>query len=64
MTDTLIKGQAADISPALWKRLQDAYPAKGVAYKEGDTLDSLAYRAGQQDVMEFIARHAKPAFSG
>lgn len=64
MTDTLIKGQAADISPALWQKLQAAYPADHARWTLGDKIEDVANRSGHLEVLEFIARHAKLTSSG
>jgi hypothetical protein len=62
--DTLIKGQAADISPSLWAKLQHAYPEVAGRYKDGDTLEAVAKRAGHLEVMDFIKQHARLTSSG
>lgn len=64
MTDTLIKGTQADISPRLWEELLRSFPMSECRYTDGATLESLARAGGHQDVIDWIRARAKlTAFS-
>ncbi|QIG73195.1 hypothetical protein [Rhizobium phage RHph_I40] len=55
----IVKGTPAEISPELLDKLENVFSATQAMYKEGDTLDSVAFRAGQTSVVEWIKRHAR-----
>ncbi|QOE32095.1 hypothetical protein CPT_Palo_036 [Rhizobium phage Palo] len=54
---SIVKGIAADIRPEFLEKLERTFSTEAAAYREGDTLDAVAFRAGQRHVVNWIKRH-------
>ncbi|AGC35605.1 hypothetical protein RHEph03_gp038 [Rhizobium phage RHEph03] len=55
----IVKGIAADISPELLERLENTFSLERAVYKQGDSFEDVAYRAGEANVVAWIKRHAR-----
>jgi hypothetical protein len=55
---SVIKGIAADIRPEFLEKINRTFSAENAAYREGDTLDAVAFRAGCRHVVNWINKHA------
>lgn len=61
---SIVKGIAADISPHMLERLRQAFPEVQTRWKPGDSLEELAHRTGQLEVIDWIIAHARVSSTG
>jgi len=53
-----VKYLNADISEAFLAKLISAFPMQQAFWKSGDDVAEAAYKAGQQNIIEWIKNHA------
>lgn len=56
---TIVKGIAADINPEFLERIKKAFPERQAIWQSGDDLPECARKAGCQEVIRWIERHAR-----
>jgi hypothetical protein len=55
---SVIKGTAADVKGSFFSKLLGTFPVQNAGWKKGETIEDVAFKAGQQSIIDWIKAHA------
>lgn len=56
---SIVKGTLSDVNPEFFDKLKRAFPEIQAIWQPGDDLPECARKAGCQEVIRWIERHAR-----
>ena len=57
--DSLVKGIPADLRRTFFDRLRGTFPEVSARWQPGEEVADVAFKAGQQQVIDWIKQHAR-----